>query len=197
MTDTVERLARLIRKNPAIRAQEAADALGYAEPKALRYWLNKAGFRNFTEFRNRVLAGEYVPRPAAAEEHRPWPEMPGRLPLATRITAAGEPRFEGDAAAPVGVRAGPGAYAYRWSGTAYDAYLRPGSVLVVDAGARLLRGDLVLSSEPTEGIALWRLYPLDEGHLLVDPGNPRRALLPPESGRWRLLGRVVEVLAAP
>jgi hypothetical protein len=195
---TVDKIARLIRKNPAIRAQQAAEALGYSEPKALRYWLNKSGFRNFSEFRARVLAGDYLPTPAAARERvMPWPEAPGRLPLAVRITAAGEPRFASEESAPLTARAAPGAFAYRWVGRAYDAYLRPGALLIVDSTAAVGDGDLVLSNEASEGPALWRLYPLVDGQLLVDPGDPRHVLAPPASARWQLLGRVVEVLAAP
>lgn len=197
MSDTVADLARLIRHNPGIRAQEAADALGYSEPKALRYWLNKAGFRNFTDFRNRVLSGEYLPAPSAAEPVRPWPSPPGRLPIAVRITAAGEPRFGNEDTGALTTRFGPTAFAYRWAGTTYDAYLRPGVLLVIDDTAAVAAGDLVLSNEPTEGPALWRMYRMGEGDLLVNPGNPRHVLTPPGSSRWQILGRVVEVLAAP
>lgn len=198
MSETVDAIARLIRAHPAIRAQEAADALGYSEPKALRYWLNKEGYRNFTEFRARVLAGEYVPPVRHAAETPPaWPATPGRLPLATQITAAGEPRFADETGAPPDVQTRPSAFAFRWSGAAYDQYLRPGALLVVDGSAPLGEGDLVLSNDPTEGPALWRQYTLSQGRLLVDPGNPRRTLGPPLSGRWHLLGRIVEVVASP
>lgn len=197
MSGTVDDIARLIRHNPSIRAQEAADALGYSEPKALRYWLNKGGFRNFTEFRSRVLSGDYVPVAVAAEAVLPWPAPPGRLPVAIRITAAGEPRFGDEEAAPLAAGHGPKAFAYRWAGATYDAYLRPGVLLVIDDSVQIGEGDLVLSNEPTEGPALWRLYHFDQNRLLVDPGNPRRALGPPHSARWQLLGRVTEVLAAP
>jgi hypothetical protein len=197
MSATVDRVARLIRANPAVRAQEAAEAVGYSEPKALRYWLNKEGFQNFSDFRRRVLSGEYQPPPPAAmEETRPWPEAAAPLPLAVRITAAGEPHFDLPDAA-MGVGAPPAVFGYRWAGAAYDPYLRPGALLVIDRAARPGAGDLVLGTERLEGLGLWRVYPLASGALLVDPGNPRRHLTPPDSGRWQVMGRVVEVRAAP
>jgi hypothetical protein len=198
MSATVDRVARLIRKNPAIRAQEAAEALGYSEPKALRYWLNKEGFRNFSDFRGRVLSGEYVPPPLNAEEQiLAWPAGDGGLPVALRITAAGEPRFDDATAATLPPDSVPATFAYRWGGAVYDHYLRPGALLVIDRLRTPLPGDLVLATEPYEGLGLWRIYPLADGQLLVDPGNPRRHLLPPGSDRWRLMGRVVEVRTAP
>lgn len=197
MSATVDRVARLIRANPAIRAQEAAEAMGYSEPKALRYWLNKEGFRNFSDFRRRVLAGEYLPPPvAAADAVLPWPETAGALPLAVRITAAGEPCFEGTPDTTV-AGAWPTTFAYRWGGAAYDRYLRPGTLLVISRADPPAVGDLVLGTDRLEGLGLWRTYPLGSGMLLVDPGNPRRQLAPPDSARWQLMGRVVEIRAAP
>jgi hypothetical protein len=199
VSDTVDKVARLIRRRPDIRAQEAAEALGYSEPKALRYWLNKEGFRNFSEFRSRVLSGAYMPAPlAAADPVQPWPDACALdLPVALHITAAGEPRFEDPPGGAGSLGEAPPTFGYRWGGAAYDRYLRPGALLVIDRAAPPAAGDLVLGTEPLEGLGLWRLYPLAAGPLLVDPGNPRHHLGPPESVRWRLMGRVVEVRTAP
>lgn len=194
----MERAARLIRQNPNIRAQEAAEALGYSEPKALRYHLNKEGFRNFSDFRGRVLSGHYQPPPPSAQEAvAPWPEVDDGLPVAVRISAAGEPHFDDATARALPSAQPPRLFGYRWIGAAYDAYLRPGALLVIRRDARAEAGELVLGTEPLEGLGLWRRYPLAAGILLVDPGNPHHHVLPPESARWHVMGRVVEVRALP
>lgn len=95
---TANVIARMIRQNPTITAQMVADRLSYSEPKALRYQLNRIGYRNFSQFRTAVLEGAYVPpvgvaEEATAETAEPLHPLPLDLPLALRITAAGEPLF--------------------------------------------------------------------------------------------------------
>lgn len=225
----------MLRQDPTITAQMIADRLSYSEPKALRYQLNRIGFRNFSEFRNAVLSGEYLPAPqaTAAEEPQPTTEtvrspLPLGLPVALRITTAGEPLFAdpdrtdpalsparrglpafspeplpvapplptagGDPPAP---RWGPRAFGFVWRGESYDAYLRPGALLIIDPAAGSVSGELFLAVTPSSGLSLWRRYRTQDDWLWVHPSHPTLTVLPADLPHVRTVGPVVAILAHP
>lgn len=61
MKPTLDRLVDLIRAHPTMTGKELARSLGYAEPRSLYHWLQKAGYSGLRPFRNAVLRGEYPP----------------------------------------------------------------------------------------------------------------------------------------
>jgi hypothetical protein len=188
MNDNVLKMARVILDNPSAGARELADALGYSEPKTVYYWLNKDGLRGVKELRRRVLRGEVLPfaaggRRQAAERLAPYG---GRLPLAVSLTGRGEPVFgDLEVALP---RTSASAFAMHWS-AALPPPLAAESVLVVDPGADVSDGDLVLALDPDGAPGLWRLY----GRLLVSAVDPRR-VLDGDGAAVRRVGRVLQVV---
>ena len=211
-------------------AQMVADRLSYSEPKALRYQLNRVGFRNFTEFRNAVLSGAYLPQASVAEDTTPSARPHAdpallALPLAVRITAAGEPLFgEPERSTPPSrVRvSGPGgeplaaetgatdrvartltsrwsrrAFCFVWRGESYDPYLRPGAVLIVDPAEGPAPGELILAVAPEAGLSLWRRYRVQDGWLLVHPSRAGVTVLPGDLPHIRPVGAVIDVLVSP
>lgn len=198
-------IARLLREDPTVTAQAVADKLSYSEPKALRYQLNRIGFKNFSEFRSAVLSGAYVPSSAAAEEELAAPHDMGTLPLAipvaTRITTAGQPLFgESDASRQAAANApalSGRAFAVAWRGETYDTYLRPGAYLIVDPAHGPRSGELWLAITPQHGLSLWRRYRVQDTWLLVHPVRPEVTVGPHDLAKVRHVGPVVWVVAPP
>jgi SOS-response transcriptional repressor LexA len=193
---TVDDIARLIRENPSIRAQEVADRLSYSEPKAIRYHLQRAGYQNFTQFKEAVLSGAYVPSPMAREDPGPWPRLTVALPLAVRITTAGEPVFGSEAHHLPMTTLGPKAFALRWQGEGCDPYLRRGSLLLIDPAGAPQSGSLWLLLTDQEGLSLWRRYG-ESAPLYVSATSPRTVLPEPEARHAKVVGRVMEIHVTP
>lgn len=61
--NVLERMAALIREDPAITVAEIARRLGYSEEKSVYYWLEKARVKGIREFKRMVLT-EHLTRPS-------------------------------------------------------------------------------------------------------------------------------------
>jgi hypothetical protein len=159
--DVVDKIAELIRTDPSITVKELARRLGYAEEKSVYYWINKRGFRGIRPFKRAVLTGQFRTASSARE---PAPR-PGRLPVAERLSAAGDPVFTGETL-PITLDRGHGLFVWLYRGDAVDAF-RPGDYLVVGP-LDLTQAEWVLVARPPGGAALRRVVRAPGGPMLVD-----------------------------
>ncbi|MCL8207814.1 MAG: hypothetical protein K6V97_07070 [Actinomycetia bacterium] len=159
--DVVDKIAELIRTDPSISVKELARRLGYAEEKTIYYWINKRGFRGIRPFKRAVLTGQFRSAAAARE-----PALrPGRLPVAERLSATGDPVYTGETL-PVTLDRGRGLFVLHYRGDAVDAFL-PGDYLVVGP-VDLTQAEWVVVARPPGSAALRRVVRTAAGPLLVD-----------------------------
>lgn len=177
----LERVAELVRQNPAITVQEVARKLGYAEPKSVYYWLQKGRFRGFKEFKKSVLTGVYPERlrraPSRVRE-KPTPLKGDLLPLARGLGPGGNPVWVGVSPLPrqdLGERA----FALNWASGEYFPLFWAGDQLAIDPDAPLVAGDLALALV-NELPVLLRVYRSEAGTFYVHPvtGEPQGNSLP-------------------
>lgn len=167
MHDNIAKMARLIRQRPAITARSVAEALGYAEPKSVYYWLGKIGF-TFKSFKEAVLSGIFLESPETLADGRTL-YAEGGIPIAEGFSPEGSPLI-GQGATPFGW---PGAtFAFMWDGPGYSPHLESGDWLVIAPESRLLP-QFVLLLDPQGRPAVARLLQERRDPTLVEVGFGR------------------------
>lgn len=107
MTDSLERMASIIREDPSVTVKELARRMGFAEQKSVYYWLGKQKFRGMKEFKRAVLAQRYSARvedggkPAAPPTDMPEMRRQGAhrlmaVPVASGVSREGQPVWSQD-----------------------------------------------------------------------------------------------------
>ncbi|MDI6893531.1 MAG: hypothetical protein AB1503_04065 [Bacillota bacterium] len=192
--DVLEQVAEMVRQNPAITVAEIAQKLGYAESKSIYYWLHKARFRGFKEFKKAVLTGVFPerlrrpsPLPNRVRERR-VPYSSDLLPLARGLGPDGGPVWAGVSSLPrrdLSERA----FALDWLSGEYFPFFMAGDHLAVDPEAPLQSGDTVLGIAGELPVLL-RYYGPEASPLFAHPvtGQPQDSSPPPT-----LVGRVMAV----
>jgi len=192
--DVLEQMAEMVRQNPAITVHELAQALGYAEQKSIYYWLHKARFRGFKEFKKAVLTGVYPermrrPSPIAPRvRERKTPYTTDLLPLARGLGPDGGPVWAGVSPLPRR-NLSEKAFAVDWLSGEYFPFFMAGDHLAVDPEAPLSPGDIVLGIAGELPVLL-RYYGPEGNPLYTHPitGQPLDSSSPPT-----LVGRVMAV----
>lgn len=192
--DVLDRLAEMVRQNPAVTVHDAAQALGYAEPKSIYYWLHKARFRGFKEFKKAVLTGLYPERmrrpslvaPRVREGRTPY--STDLLPLARGLGPDGGPIWAGVSPLPRR-HLSERAFALDWLSGEYFPFFMPGDHLAIDPEASLRAGDTVLAISGQLPVLL-RYYGPESHPLYAHPvtGAPLDSPSPPV-----LVGRVMAI----
>ncbi len=179
--DVADKIADVILSDPSVSVREIAQRLGYAEEKTIYYWMNKRGFHGIRPFKRAVLTGQY----RAVSRAREAVGRPGRLPVADRLTKAGEPVYTGETL-PITLDRGRGLFVWRYQGPPTLGIL-PGDYLVIGP-VNLEAAAMVLAIGPEQGPAIRHVLHTDGGPLLVEP---LRALLDPTA---RAIGTVLQVM---
>lgn len=186
MHDNIFKIARIIRQRPSVSARDVAEALGYAEPKSVYYWLGKIGF-TFKTFKEAVLSGIFAEPSAGLREN--VASYDAALPVAEGFSRDGRPVFE-NRFAPF---AWPGAvYALPWRGQAYAPEVTDGDWVVVGIDGNA-RPQTVVLLDDLGAPALARLIDAGEEPLLVEISFRRtwRTPFPPLMGRVASIVRIL------
>lgn len=192
--DVLDQLAAKVRQNPAVTVQEAARALGYSEAKSIYYWLHKARFRGFKEFKKAVLTGVFPerlrrpsPLPNRVRERRPA-YSGDLLPLARGLGPDGGPVWAGISPLPRRDLSEE-AFALDWLSGEYFPFFMAGDQLAVDPEAPVHPGDTVLAIAG-ELPVLVRYYGPEASPLFAHPvtGQPQEWSPPPT-----MVGRVMAI----
>lgn len=107
MTDSLERMASIIREDPSVTVKELARRMGFAEQKSVYYWLGKQKFRGLKEFKRAVLAQRYsagvedggkptVPPTDIPETWRQGTHRLMAVPVASGVSREGQPVWSQD-----------------------------------------------------------------------------------------------------
>ena len=192
--DVLARAAEMVRQNPAITVAEIAQKLGYAESKSVYYWLHKARFRGFKEFKKAVLTGVFPerlrrpsPLPTRVRERR-VSYSTDFLPLARGLGPDGTPVWAGVSPLPR-QSLSERAFALDWLSGEYFPFFMAGDHLAVDPEAPLQPGDTVLGISGDLPVLL-RYYGPESNPLYTHPvtGQPLESAAPPV-----VVGRVMAV----
>jgi hypothetical protein len=107
VTDSLERMASIVREDPSVTVKELARRMGFAEQKSVYYWLGKQKFRGLKEFKRAVLAQRHSAKvedggkPAALPGDAPETPRQGShrlmsVPVASGVSRDGQPVWSQD-----------------------------------------------------------------------------------------------------
>lgn len=193
-------MAEIVRQHPTITARQLADKMRYAQEKSIYYWLDKAGYQGLQQFKSAVLTGEEA-KTAKGGTGRARDRVFDKVDwiLAVRYVLSGEEQVgsfsEGVSMGVQDISPSPDSYGVLVETNEYAPDVAKGDLLVVDPGASIGQGDLVLYRfNPDAAPVLRRIY----GHnptQLVHPGQKDKVNgLSAHEFRIGLLGRISKLL---
>ncbi len=169
----IDQMAHLVLANPNITAKELAGKLGYAEPKSIYYWLEKAGFKGMRDFKKTVLSRSFpIPKeqPTAARDSERLPPMPlytdndrlRRLSLDEHLRC----------------QLGPRTFAILVSENEFGQIAQSGDILIIDPDEAYSQGDLLLANLDESSYIVRVYYLPDRSPIYVDVRNRSQLLSP-------------------
>lgn len=168
----IDQMAHLVLANPNITVGTCRKT-GYAEPKSIYYWLDKAGFRGMKDFRRAVLSRSFPiptePSPEVKDSHRLPP-----IPLYT----ANDSLERLDVDQYLKSRLGARAFAVLISKNEFGGMATPGDLLVIDPDGSFSQGDLALANLDGKPCIVRVYYLPNKSPIYVDISDIHRVLLP-------------------
>jgi len=172
----IDKMVRFVVANPNITARELAEMLGYAEPKSVYYWLEKAGFRGMKDFRKAVLSRSFPP-PAGKAETPIAKDAPNAFLIPIYHDAKD---FQGYSYLKdyLKTHLSPSSFAILLSTDEFQPLAKTGDLLIIDPKASLGEGDLLLVNKNGNN-HLVRSYTFnDKFTIFVDARKPAQTLTP-------------------
>ncbi len=169
----MEQMAHLVLANPNITAKELAEKLGYAEPKSIYYWLDKAGFRGIKDFRRAVLSRSFPIPTEAPQEVKDSHRLP---PIPLYADNDSLQRLDMDQY--LKSRLGPRAFAVLISKNEFGGIVKSGDLLIIDPDGPFSQGDLALANVDAKPYIVRIYYLPDKSPIYVDISDIHQLLLP-------------------
>lgn len=118
MPNNLEKMAQLVRENPAITVKQIAKELGYSEERSVYYWLEKGKYKGIKDFKRAILA-DPTARYQTARQKTPHDASAARASRRNELLFRGHggASAEGDAG-PAGLRIAKGLRQEKAAGTA-------------------------------------------------------------------------------
>lgn len=178
-------MARLVLQDPSITAKEIAHKLGYVEQKSVYYWLQKAGFTSIREFRKAVLSGTFpITRlKGSGQLAKDAPTGP-RIPI-----QGGDGRPDANLEEYMAGALGSSSFALSLPKGQYGSLAREGDLLIIDPGASVNQGDLVVANRGGDTYLARRYWHSGKGYLYVEASDHTSVLTPDF-----VTGRVIFIL---
>lgn len=204
--EVLDKIARLIRENPAVSVKELARRMGFAQERSIYYWLQKGRYDSIKQFKNDVLRSRPADRlsedtgasgrdlePAFVEEAEP--SYSYRMPVVpVRQGGQHRPPPGRERLVVTALQLSRDAFAVNIETTEYTPWFLKGDLLLVEPSAEVRGGDPVLAWIPPKGTTV-RYACGDNPLLLVHPADTRVCdRVSPTQGQARVMGKIVELI---